>query len=164
MDNVQNSNTTLLLRLLILKLLYADVTSLLPHVTWPFYKRSKNRVWSSKRIGFIDWRLGGPDSPIQIKLFRGKAGVCGLGSIRCVLIFMMKDKIIPSPLLNMYRIQGLSSLLTITQVIRKVIPILFRGAINNPVYTFYRRLKFYNFDINWGGWDDTPRHVKFGIG
>ena len=79
MDYVPISNTTLFLRTLILKFLYATVTSYLPQFAYPFKKNSTNIVWSSKQIEFLARRLGGPESSIQIYFFVE-------GSIRCVLL------------------------------------------------------------------------------
>ena len=62
MDHVSSSNAPLFLTPLIINLLYAIVPSFFPQVACTFHKRSTNRVWSSKRSGFIYWILGGPDS------------------------------------------------------------------------------------------------------
>ena len=91
-DHVPSSNTTLLLRPLIMNSLYDTVPSFLPQVACTFQNRSANIVWSSKRSGLISWRLGGPDISIQMKFFRGRMGVCGIGFIRCFLLSMANDK------------------------------------------------------------------------
>ena len=75
-----------------MKFLYETVTGLLTHVDFPLQKRSKNRVWSSKRFGFIALTLRGTESSTQIKYFCRRMGVCVLGSIICVLLSMTKDK------------------------------------------------------------------------
>ena len=84
-DHVTTSNKILFLIPLIMKFLYTTVPIFLPQVACPFQKRITNIVWSSKRSGFTAWRRGGPESC-------GKMGLWGLGSIRCVLPSMAKDK------------------------------------------------------------------------
>ena len=68
-------------------------------------------------------------------------GVCGLGSIRWVLLSMAKDKKIFT-IIEWVENRGLSSISPLTQVFSKVVPIFFRGARSNPVSPFPEDRKF----------------------
>ena len=91
LDHVPGSNTNLFLRPLFMNFLSDTVPSLLPHIACHFQKRSTKRVWISKRSVLIAWRLGGPESSTHMIFFCGRMGVCGIGSIICVLLLMSKD-------------------------------------------------------------------------
>ena len=91
-DNIPSSNTTLFLRPLILNFLSATVSTFLQKVAYPFQKRSTNILWKSKQSGFIARIIWVPDGSIQVEFFHRRLVVCGLGSIRCSLIYMEKDK------------------------------------------------------------------------
>ena len=92
MDHVPSSNTTLLFLTLIIIFLSATFPSLLSQVACPFQKRITNRVRISKQSGFIAGILGGKESSFHTFFFHGSMGLCGLDSIRCVLLSMAKDK------------------------------------------------------------------------
>ena len=130
-----------------------------------FQRRSTNRLWRSKQSVFITWMLWGPDISIHMNFLCRSMGAGGLRSIICVLLYMAKDK---NYLHNNWmgrEYEGLSSILTHTQVAVLQSNSYFLQERKKKIsISFSWRYKIHNFDIKQGGWDDIPRPVQLGIG
>ena len=153
MYHVPRAITTVFLILLIMNFLSVTVPSFLPLVTCPYHMRITNIVWGSKQSGFIVWRIGGSDISIQMEFFYGRMGVCGLGSIICVLLSMIKDKKYRHH--NVLGIQYIDYFLyypSLKCLVEEFIS--YTGVQKSTQKRLFLNILNPNYYINWGGWYD----------